>query len=547
MSTRKKVLVTPSAEFDRRTGFFELLAGLYPVDFVPGPPHAAEAADAVIAWLDSTQDRRALERTGKDVLAIVGEGKLRVTVTHGRADFGRTDRIDRCFREQTLHECGIRDFPPLGVKEHDVILCSLDSHPYWICRPQEKSQFSIIALGPPIVTAQHTVYQLFNRLTWLRLLPFLHFVKRLTQADDWTPPPLRACLIFDDPNLHWDSYGFMDFPTLARHAAAFNYHAAVAMIPADTWYFNPAAARSFRQHPRELSLLIHGNNHVALELGAMVDAEASARLLAQALRRIERFERRSGLSVARVMVPPHGAFWTGAANAMLSLGYEAVSVSRASLTSWNKEMPWPAAFGHGIVEFVGDGFPVIPRQAMARNHEGSYRLAAFLNQPIVPHGHHRDCAEGLSLLAHVAREINSIGNVTWSDMTTLSRSNYQTRRSGDTLFVRMLARDVTLPAPDADVRQIVAERPWISGGEAPPEILVCEQDKQIRFAGHARRQTDGIAVTGGAINLYSRPRHPLDPHLLEAPALRLWPILRRLLSETRDRVAPLLSRTGRAA
>ena len=90
-------------------------------------------------------------------------------------------------------------------------------------------------------------------------------------------------------------------------------------------------------------------------------------------------------------------------------------------------------------------------------------LAAFLNQPIIPHGHHQDCAGGLDLLAHVANEINSLGEVIWSDLTSISRSNYLTRRVAETLFVKMLSRRISVQL-DESVKEIVVERPWINAG-----------------------------------------------------------------------------------
>jgi hypothetical protein len=352
--------------------------------------------------------------------------------------------------------------------------------------------------------------------------------------------------MFDDPNLHWGSYGFIDFKKLVRHAKEANYHATFAMVPLDAWFANSGAAKLLRENQAHLSLLVHGNNHTHAEFGSPLEPDVYTRSLAQGLRRIDSFERRSGISVARIMVPPYGAFRESVADVMLNLGYEAACVSRSSLTAWNKEKPWLPTFGYPVAEFVGTGFPIIPRHVMAPGHGGAYRLAAFLNQPIIPHGHHQDCAGGLDLLARVAADINSLGKVVWSDMTSISRSNYLTRRSGGTLIVKMLARRIVLPL-DESVQEIVVERPWIAQ-DADPESLLCQQGDRIHFAGQAGRLSPAI-VSGstGSLELFSPSCNPIDPKAVNSPGWKIWTIARRVLSETRDRMAPMASRIQRRA
>ena len=401
---------------------------------------------------------------------------------------------------------------------------------------------SVVALGPEEFSERTTVYERFNRRFWLRLLPFLHFLKQLTRDVNWTPPPLRACLMFDDPNLHSKSYGFIDFAELARHAREFNYHASFAMVPFDAWFVHSGAARLLQHNRAHLSLLMHGNNHAKAEFGSALNADTYTRSLGQAIRRIDRFEQRAGLSVARIMAPPYGAFREIVADVMTNLGYEAACVSRASLTSWNKEKHWPAAFGHSVAEFIGAGAPIIPRHVMAQGQEGSYRLAAFLNQPIIPHGHHQDCAGGLDLLTHVANEINSLGEVIWSDMTSISRSNYLTRRVADTLFVRMLSRRIAIPVDDS-VHEIVVERPWMAL-DADPEPLICRQGDRHFFAGRSRRESLVSILEGqSTVELISPSSHAMDPRTVGSPGFRIGTVARRVLSEASDRIAPLTVRT----
>jgi hypothetical protein len=535
---RKTVAVGSDREFRGRRRLFDLFADLYPVDFVIRSQESLTSCDGVILWDATTEEIATLAEQGLSCLAVSRAEGPTIPVEKGLAEFGNTPLVDRYFRGQTMIEEGIREFSPLRIRKRDAIVCSLESQPYWLIRDFGSAPASVVASGPEEISEKTTVYDCFNRRFWLRLLPFFHFLKQLTQGVDWTPPPLRACLMFDDPNLHWKSYGFIDFVKLARHARESNYHAAFAMVPLDGWFVHPGAASLLQENQRHLSLLMHGNNHAKDEFGSAHSVEAFTGSLAQAIRRIERFERRAGLSVARIMAPPYGAFREVVADVMTNLGYEAACVSRASLTSWNKENNWPATFGHLVAEFVGAGAPIIPRHVMAYGHEGSYRLAAFLNQPIIPHGHHQDCAGGFDLLAHVASEINSLGEVIWSDMTSISRSNYLTRREPETLFVKMLARRVAVPL-DGSVQVIVVERPWIAP-DAEPEPLICRQGNRTFLAkGSEHKSLVSVSGDRGTVELISPPRNEINPSAVGSPGLRFGTAARRLLSEARDRIAPL--------
>lgn len=538
---RKTVAVGGDREFRGHRRLFQLFADLYPVDFVTWSQEPPTPCDGVILWDATAEEIATVSARGLSCLAVSKAEGAMTAVEKGLTEFGNTASLDRYFRGQTIIEEGVREFSPLRIRPGDEVVCSLESQPYWLVRDSGSVPVSVVALGPEEISERTTVYERFNRRFWLRLLPFFHFLKQLTQEVDWTPPPLRACLMFDDPNLHWKSYGFIDFAKLARHASESNYHAAFAMVPLDGWFVHPRAASLLQQNQRHLSLLMHGNNHAKAEFGSAQSADRFARSLAQAIRRIERFERRSGLSVARVMAPPYGAFREIVADVMTNLGYEAACVSRASLTSWNKEKNWPSTFGHSVAEFVGAGAPIIPRHVMAYGHEGSYRLAAFLNQPIIPHGHHQDCAGGFDLLAHVASEINSLGEVIWSDMTSISRSNYLTRRESETLFVKMLARRVAVPL-DGAVQEIVVEQPWIAP-DAEPERLICRQGSRA-FVTQRSGHSSIVSVSGnrGIVELISPSSDETDPGTIASPGLSLGIAARRLLSEARDRITPLTNR-----
>jgi hypothetical protein len=535
---RKKIVVAPESEFRALRRLFGLLGELYPVDFEVWRPGGSPSFDGAILWEGCAEEKAVTSARSCDRMVVARPGERKIPVQKHTVKFGQTASLDECFRGQTMFEESVEEFPALRPRDSDEIVCGMDSLPYWLVRHNDGATTSIVALGPEEMSERQTVYDHFNRRRWLRLLPFFHFLKRLTSSDAWQPPPLRACFMFDDPNLHWPTYGFLDLRKLALHARDFNYHVSFAMVPLDAWFVNPRVGPLFRENRANLSLCMHGNDHARAELGAPLGADDFTRLLAQGLKRIDRFEKRSGVSVSRVMVPPYGAFREEVADPMLKLGYEAACVSRASLTSWNKEKAWLASFGHPVAEFIGQGLPVIPRQVMAPGHEGSYRLAAFLNQPIIPHGHHQDCENGFDLLSNAANSINSLGKVIWSDMASLSRSNYLTKRENGTLTVKMLSRRIALPV-DKDVREVVVERPWISA-DGKRESLVCREGDRAHTSGAFGRYNAAIPVSGqGRVELISQSADAVDYREVESPRFQVWSRARRFLSETRDRLAPL--------
>jgi len=76
----------------------------------------------------------------------------------------------------------------------------------------------LVAMEPPEVADHEYLFQYFQKDDWARLLPILHFFSELTRSGSWTPPPVRACFMFDDPNLHWKSYGYVNYQQLAHQA-----------------------------------------------------------------------------------------------------------------------------------------------------------------------------------------------------------------------------------------------------------------------------------------------------------------------------------------
>ncbi len=214
------------------------------------------------------------------------------------------------------------------------------------------------------------------------LLPIVHFLKKLS-CGVWTQSHIRpACFIIDDPNVRFSSYGYLSFPELARDARECNYHVAVATIPLDLVAPGRRAVGVFRSFRPELSLVVHGNDHVHRELERCRNAGGAERVLASALARVGRFERRTGIRIDRVMCPPHGGCSPEMLAALFTCGFLGLAASRPfPWDGFADQRRWRLG-GWLPAQLAGGGLPVIPRYSMSRNLDDLV-FRAFLGQPLI--------------------------------------------------------------------------------------------------------------------------------------------------------------------
>lgn len=522
---RKRVGVYPPEELAKRRLTFDSLAEIVPVVFEAFMPETASLPDACIFL---GQDHPLAQRLG--VPCYVWEkNPTTFTSCPTEVKFSSWASLHCAIRGQLLIESEPRNISPCSVEEGDTVIASVADIPVWAVR----GSVHHVSAEPPQLAGDELLYSHFIPERWLGLLPLLQFLRWLTAAIDWQAPPLRACVIFDDPSLHSLTYGHLDFRRVAQDAQARNYHVAIATVPLDAWYVNRRAARLFREQSDYLSLAVHGSEHAWCELNG--GPESQLVRLAQALRRIDALEKKGGLRVSPVMLAPHGVCSEPTTDLMLKLGYEGMAMRTDLLLDWTRARRWPLHFGLDNVLWVGSGFPVIYRFRL-RPNTTKIRLTAFLRQAIVPYGHHWDCSSGLDLLRGITDAINSIG-ARWEDLQSIMRSNYQTRTTGDLLQVQMGSRCVKVTIPE-HVNSISVQRPWMA--ETDIERLACTD------AGGSSRElltgpvTDPIKVTPGSqIIVRALPKEEVNYRTLAAPRVRIWPIVRRVLVEARDRLTPV--------
>jgi hypothetical protein len=497
-------------------------------------------------WIALGADRDFVSRiskTDRPCYVVFDEGQLVPCGQSPMITFSQNPKLAAVLRGRqmtTAEAVPLKALPPWLASDCQH-LASKDGAPIWSTHKGSRTNHHYVATPLPELKEGEPLFAHFNGDRFLALLPLVLFLRSLTEDKRWEPPPLCASFMFDDPNLHWRTYGYMDFSEILKHANRFDYHVALATIPLDAGFVHSPTARLFKENGKRLSLLYHGNNHVSDELARPYPPHVLEDILRQAVARIVAMERRTGLKVARVMAPPHGACSEASLSRMARVGFEAACVSRGSLHFHNKHAEWPLIIGMQPCDIIA-GLPVFPRFALSEKCHNAVLLAALLRQPIIPRAHHQDVADGYQLLDRVANFINSLGGVTWSNLTTISRSLYARLREDETLSVRMFSKRITVPIPLHTCKVRIVCPPV---NQAPHDrVLWRTAGRNPIWQEHSSQ--DFLTVEPGTELevVYDPPEQP-TMELRAKRISRALPLARRLLTETRDRTLPSIHRIRR--
>jgi hypothetical protein len=426
----------------------------------------------------------------------------------------------------------------------DEVLARYGERPVWVLRRTGDVTGHIASAPLPQLADGEQPFDYLNGYHFMQLLPLLHFLREVTAELGWVQPPLRACFMFDDPNLHWPSYGFLSYRELIQQARKDQFHVAFATVPLDAWGSSSRAISLFKENTEYLSLLVHGNNHTRDELGQTRARDCHLRLMAQGLRRIERLERGSGLHVDRVMVPPYEALVDSAFADMFSLGMEGACLSPWSLRHWNPGREWPSTFGLEMAEMTESGFPVLGRYKLSEACEGPSVISALLGRPIVLAEHHKAVGRGLELLSGAAQIVNSLGDVRWCGAGTMLRSNYLLRPEESTLWVKPYSCRIELRVPDgiSSVALVGTE-----GATDTNELTLIRRPPGAEpISTHIKPEIPLHVAPGEIIELISPNLGTVDTRHLKTPGFSVHALSRRLLCEARDRLVALKPRLPRA-
>nr|AFY17072.1 hypothetical protein [uncultured bacterium 'To-T 020 P12'] len=299
---------------------------------------------------------------------------------------------------------------PFGTSMVGETLAESLSGPLWTSSTHGGHRHDTCLLPRPAVHERSGLFDHLNGRSFMGFLPVIDWARSLAGWQHWQKPPIRACFMIDDPNLHATRYGFVSYEGLAMEGSRHGFHTSLATVPLDQFYVSRAASDLLRKNTKVLSLLVHGNNHTHRELAGSETPSRRREMIRQALARIERLERKSGLSVARVMTPPHGACSAAMMSTLAHAGFDAACISHGSVHAANSGQVWSSGLGADPVAVI-NGLPVIPRFGLDRDMESQMLLSAYLGQPIVPMGHHWDFQDGVTALVNAADSIRKLGGL----------------------------------------------------------------------------------------------------------------------------------------
>lgn len=529
--------VAPAQALAQRTRLFAALEAALPVRFDGRSVGEPGDLDALLAFGEPAEPLTADSGSHLPALTL-----CRPESAKGGSptplSLAASPHLDQCLRGATLPDAHLADALRAGtgiaVGPGSEVLASSGGTPAWA----RAGRLHRALLAPAELAPEEALRERLCDTRSAALLPLLHFLRELTAPLRWQAPRQRACFLFDDPNLHWPSYGFVKLGQLASHAREHGYHAALATVPLDTWFTHPAALRALAESGGTLSLAVHGNDHNGGELGRLRDEEEAIATAAQALRRLHSFERRTGATVERVMVPPHEECSEATVRALLRCGFAAISMTRP--------FPWLAlpprtwlARPEGADALVGwrpadftAGLPLLIRHPIAQRSPAEMALRAYLGQPLVLYGHHDDLLGGPEVLAEAAAEVNRLGPTSWRSLGEIAAGNYETRRAGEALGVRMLSRTARVEIPH-DLESLSVT--------VPPTLE--PRDCQLFLDGRPARLDEARPVVpGSSVEIELRVENAIDATAVPAPRRQPLAIARRLGAESRDRLVPLAVR-----
>jgi hypothetical protein len=514
-----RIDVTPREAYEQKPRLFGALEVAFPVKFqVSGSGNA----DAAIVFATGAASSEAV--TGP-TLTLVSDAQT--DRPFGAIAFADSSSVPRPFRGRTLTDSSTGQALPGTYDDWGLVLATLPTGPVWMAR--EGGQF-VAASWPEELGSDQTLREQLTAGRFMGLLPLAHFLRELSAAASWQQPEPQACFVFDDPNLHWWSYGYLDYRKLAAHAEAHDYRVTAATIPLDQWYIHRATAQFLREGASRVSFAVHGNNHTRHELGRVDEPDQASTLAAQALERASAV-RRAGAEIGSVMVPPHGACSVAMLEGCLRAGFDAVSA----------EWPyWWLADADASSALTGwqpldrlAGLPVIPRLHVLASDRDDMPFRAFLGQPLVLYAHHTDLKDGLDLLAERADEVRALGVNSWRSLGNIAKDVFSAYRFGENMELMLHSQKACIEIPEG-----VSRARFVRVGREPSKTRL---RLEVRDAGGLREIAHGQAVAVDA--------GELTVTLMATPSAAStgagWPLrgaVRRLLTESRDRAAPFSSR-----
>ena len=362
-----------------------------------------------------------------------------------------------------------------------------------------------------------------------RFVPYAMALRYLAGDACWRPVQAHAAVVIDDPLLQ-ATYGFLNFASLLRLAERYNFHAEIAFIPHNFRKSSPEIVSLFLKNPGRLSICFHGNDHTQAEF-ASGDRGHLDVLLRVARTRMAKHQKRTGLPADPVMVFPQGNFSVEAMEALRANNfYAAVNTipypahDPVSLTLG--ELAQPAVLRYG-------GFPLFLRSGVNEIRTEDIAFNVFFGRPILIVEHHQDFEHEERLIALVEQINNTVPDIQWSNLATVTSQSMLHRRAPDgRQEIRAYAQTIRIPNDAAGDANCSVE--WSGSFDSPALTGVDSAGRPCNFERIGNSIRVAVALGAGQPKMLSLV-HAVGPTSRTLDMKwKMKAFLRRRLSEFRD-------------
>ena len=529
--------VYPQNEFIKRKNLFTALQTVFPIGF---RNFKKENASEYYAGIFFSSDRITDDLTQKPSLHVLTANRQGESDSACFIKFTDNKFLDSRLRNKKLNDHDYVTSKPLIQEKNDAVLATVNDEPFWVKRRINSVQIDIVSSPMDELESGESLRTYTYRSGIFPLISLVHFLRKVTGEQEYITPRIRASFIIDDVNIRTSSYGAVKFNELVKLAEQHNFHVSLALIPIDLRRTSKSSVSLLREKSKFISMAIHGNNHTSREMTKDYPDDEEYRIVDQILDRVSAFEKKTGLRMSRVLIPPHGNIKPKMLGALDSFEFDAVCVS--SQFPYLKDLPKDMVIPEKpeIMEWYPSdcisGMHIIPRRFPPLS-KGEILLAAYLNHPIIVRYHPKQLVRGYDNLLRKARYINSLGEVAWTSLSEIAGSNYYYRMDGNTLRLRTFSNMIKADVPSG-TQNIIIETAVINGLSEQKIIMVNGRSHRLLKTSFGYEsepipaELTGRSTFTVGFNVKSDSRRivPLRFHVL--------PYVRRFVTEMVDRSYP---------
>ena len=260
------------------------------------------------------------------------------------------------------------------------------------------------------------------------MVPLMMFLRYACKDQCWHSPGRYANFTIDDPWLA-EPYGHLSYVGLLEQMRKVNFHTTIAFIPWNYDRSHSDVVKLFQENPDKFSISIHGNNHDWGEFYTDQSSLAQETKIREAVARMERFTKATGIPYDKVVVFPRGVAPPGAfpilktQNFLATVNFSNIPIGTAA--------PTELLFYLRPVSLNFSNFPTVKRYSADSLSSAEIALQLFLDNPIIFYTHHDFFKMGMDAFNSVAITANQIEpDLHWVSLGQLAKRLYVQRAIG---------------------------------------------------------------------------------------------------------------------